>query len=84
MKKITQILICMMMVIASIPLIASANTENILEKKDLPFDVRLDIRLKTKNNLTIPIHSHGGVLPGLLFNFIDIRSFSLYELTEKP
>jgi len=84
MKKITALSICIMLVITSISFIASAETKNAFEKKDFPFDVRLDIRLKTKNNLTIPIHSHGGVLPSLLFNFIDIRSFSLYELTENP
>jgi hypothetical protein len=61
-----------------------AETENILEKKDIPFDVRLDIRITTPNNRTIPLHSRLGVIPGLLLNHLDIRSFSLYEKIDDP
>jgi len=84
MKKITTLSICVMLVIISIPFLASAETENIFEKKDMPFDVRLDIRLTTDNNKIIPIHSHGGFLPAILFNFLDIRSFSIIESTDSP
>ena len=84
MKKITALSICIMLVITSISFIASAETKNTFEKKDIPFDVRLDIRITTKNSLTIPIHSHGGILPILLFNHLDIISLSLYEKTDDP
>jgi len=82
MKKITALSICIMLVITSISFIASAETKNTFEKRDLPFDVRLDIRITTKNNAIIPFYSHGGILPILLFNHLDIISFSLYEKTD--
>jgi hypothetical protein len=67
-----------------LPLINSTAIINQFEKKDLPFDVRFDIRVSTRNNRTIPLYSHRGVLPILLFNYLDIRSFSLYERTDDP
>lgn len=79
------VLICGMLVIFSfVPVVYSTTLLDTFEKNDFPFDVRLDIKLTTKNNLTIPIHTHRGILPSLLFNFIDIRSFSIYEDTGTP
>ena len=79
------VLICGMFVLLSFaPIINSSNPIETFEKKDFPFDVRLDIRLTTQNNVTLPIHSHRGLLTILLFNFLDIRTFSLYESTDNP
>ena len=83
-NKITVLICVILMVICVIPAIHSTTILEPFEKKDLPFDVRLDIRITNQNNRTIPLHSHRGLLTILLFNFLDIRSFSLYELTDTP
>lgn len=85
MKKTKIVLICfMLLLICIMPVINSNETLNEFEKNDLPFDVRLDIRITTKNNRTLPIHSHVGLLPSILFKYIDILSFSIYEDSENP
>ena len=85
MKNKNVFLICvMLMIICSIPAIHSTTILEPFEEKDMPFDVRLDIRITTENNRTIPLHSHKGLLTILLFNFLDIRTFSLYESTDNP
>ena len=85
MKNKIAILMCgMFLLVCVMPIIHSTTILEPFEKKDVPFDVRFDIRFTTLNNRTIPLHSHWGPLTMLLFNFLDIRSFSLYEITETP
>lgn len=74
----------MLLFICFMPVIHSTTILEPFEKKDFPFDVRFDIRFTTQNNRTIPLHSHWGPLAILFFNFLDIRSFSLYEITDNP
>jgi hypothetical protein len=73
-----------MLVIVTLPISISADPINEFEKRDLPFDTALDIRVTLKNNRTIPIHKHHGILPRFLFGNIDIISFSLYEKNDDP
>lgn len=84
MKKIIILFLCVMLVLVTIPISISADPVNVFEKKDLPFDVRIDIRITNKNNRTIPIHSRMAILPNFLCNYLDILSFSLYEDSEEP
>jgi hypothetical protein len=79
MKKIKALLIFIILFITTITFLSSVQADNVFEKKDLPFDVCLDLRISTKNNRMIPIHSHRGIIPMILFNHLDIRSFSVYE-----
>jgi len=83
-NKIAVFMCGMLLFMCVMPGIHSTTMVEPFEKKDFPFDVRLDIRFTTKNNITIPLHSHMGPLTILLFNFLDIRSFSLYEITDTP
>lgn len=83
-NKIVVLLCSMLLFISVMPVIHSTTIIEPFEKKDFAFDVRFDIRFTTQNNRTIFVHSHRGLLPMLLFNFLDIRSFSLYEMTDTP
>ncbi len=82
--KIAIMICCMLVFMCVMPVIQSTTMVEPFEKKDFPFDVRFDIRFTTQNNKTIPLHSHWGPLTILLFKFLDIRSFSLYEKTDTP
>ena len=84
MKKIVILFLCIMLVLITIPISISADPINVFEKNDLPFDTALDIRLTLKNNWTIPLHTHRGILPRFLFGNIDIISFSLFEKNDDP
>lgn len=79
------VLICGMLVFMCLmPAVHATIMGEPFEKKDFPFDVRFDFRFTTQNNKIIPLHSHWGPLTMILFRFLDIRSFSLYEITETP
>ena len=84
MKKLIILIICTMLVMVTTSTSLSADPINVFEKRDLPFDTALDIRITLKNNRIIPIHKHIGILPRFLFGNIDILSFSLYEKNDEP
>ena len=83
-KKIAVLMCSMLLFLGVMPVIHSNPLGDPFEKKDLPFDVRCDIRLTTEKNQIIPLHSHWGLLTILLLRFLDIRSFSVYEKTDTP
>lgn len=83
-NKITLLLCGMLLFMCVVPVVQSTAMVDPFEKKDLPFDVRLDIRFTTQNNKVIPVHSSRGLLTMFLLNFLDIRSFSIYENTDTP
>ena len=76
--KISIICCCLIILLCYLPVINSTGIINQFEKKDLPFDVRLDFRVSTQNNRTIPIYSSRGIIPIVFFDYLDIISFSLY------
>ena len=83
-KKIVVIIFCILMLMCLMPMINSNLLLETFEKNDLPFDVRFDIKITNQNNQVIPIHAHRGILPNLLFKYLDIVSFSIYEDEENP
>ena len=85
MRKIIVPCICMMLVMTIMPLVASEETENEFEKNDLKFDVRHSIRLVRKDGgLSIPIYQSWNPLYQILFKYLDIVSFSIFEDTDDP
>ncbi len=85
MKNKLAVLMCgMLLFMCVMPVIQSTIMVEPFEKKDLPFDVMLNICFITQKNKVIPVHSSIGLLTMSLLNFLDIRSFSIYETPDTP